>query len=107
MRRPRSICLLAVLFIAASAAAQTKASPVPHKHVFERLPETTSSSEARRQFEAGMQNLEELRTADALQNLRAATKADSQFAQAYILIAHFSRDPEEQKNSRSAAERLA
>jgi tetratricopeptide (TPR) repeat protein len=107
MRRPRSICLLAVLFIAASAAAQTKAAPVHHKHVFERLPETTSSSEARRQFEAGMQNLEELRTADALQNLRAATKADSQFAQAYILIAHFSRDPEEQKNSRSAAERLA
>jgi tetratricopeptide (TPR) repeat protein len=107
MRRLRSICLLAVLFIAASAAAQNKAAAMAHKPFNQRLPLTTSSSEARRQFEAGMQNLEELRTSDGLQNLRSATKADSQFAQAFMLLAHFTRDPEEQKSARSAAERLA
>jgi tetratricopeptide (TPR) repeat protein len=112
MHRQRSICLLAFLLlvhlsVVLPAPAQMRTAAAPHSHAHAQLPLTTSSSEARRQFLAGMQNLEELRTADALQNLRAATKADSQFAQAFILIAHFTRDPEEQKNARSTAERLA
>jgi tetratricopeptide (TPR) repeat protein len=112
MHRLRSHCLLAFRLLAflslmMSAAAQMRTAVTPHSRSRERLPMTTSSSEARRQFLEGMQNVEELRTADALQNLRAATKADPQFAQAYILMAHFTRDPEEQKNARSTAERLS
>ena len=107
MHRHRSNCLLAFLLLVVSAAAQIKAAAAPNSRVRERIPLTTSSAEARRQFQSAMQNLEELRTADGLQNLRAATKADPQFAQAYMLLAHFTRDPEEQKSARSDAERLA
>src|SRR5262249_39183432 len=72
-----------------------------------RIPITTSSKSARRHFESAMMNLEEIRTKEALQGLRAATKADPNFGQAFIMIAHVSRDPEEQARARATAESLA
>jgi len=107
MRRLRCACLLVLLSFVSSTGAQTEPAGMAHRNVYRRLPVTTSSAEARKQFETAMRNLEELRSAEALENLRAATRADSHFAQAFILIAHLTRDPEEQSTARAAAERLA
>lgn len=70
------------------------------------LPVTTASPAARKEFERAMLDLESLRRADALNDLRATVKRDPKFAQAYILISHLSHDPDEQVSSRQRAEQL-
>ncbi|HKD03843.1 MAG TPA: tetratricopeptide repeat protein [Terriglobales bacterium] len=72
-----------------------------------RLPVTTSSALARKHFEKGMQALEYLRRAEAVEDLRTAVTADPNFAQALILISHLSQDPAEQQETRTRAQRLA
>jgi tetratricopeptide (TPR) repeat protein len=71
------------------------------------LPVTTTSPAARKEFERAMLNLEALRRADALNDLRASIKRDPKFAQAQILISHLTHDPDEQVSARSRAEQLA
>jgi tetratricopeptide (TPR) repeat protein len=71
------------------------------------LPVTTTSAAARKKFEHAMGDLEKLRRADALEDLRAAVKHDPKFAQAYILISQLTHDPVEQVSARSRAEELA
>src|SRR4029077_13621726 len=68
---------------------------------------TTASSLARTDFEAAMQNFEQYRLNESLQFLRAATKSDTHFAQAFIMIAKISKDPAEQAEARQQARRLA
>jgi tetratricopeptide (TPR) repeat protein len=58
-------------------------------------------------FEAAMENLEQLRRADALDELRRAVKRDPQFAQAWILLSHLTEDPDEEAHARRRAEQLA
>jgi len=106
MRHLQCACLLVVSAIVVSAGAQTRPRTA-HANAIKRIPVTTSSKHARRHFEVAMRNLEEIRTTEALRELRAATKADPNFAQAYIMIAHVSRDPEEQARTRETAEGLA
>jgi len=53
-----------------------------------------------------MQNLEYIRRDEALQDLREATKADPNFAQALILISHLTHDPEEQRTTRTRAQKV-
>ena len=71
------------------------------------LPVTTSSAAARQQFERAMVDLEALRRADAVNDLRATVKRDPKFAQAYILLSHLTHDPDEQVAARLRAEQLA
>ncbi|HEY7097896.1 MAG TPA: tetratricopeptide repeat protein [Terriglobales bacterium] len=106
MRHLQCACLLVVSAIVVSAGAQARPG-IAHANAIKRIPITTSSKSARRHFESAMMNLEEIRTKEALQGLRAATKADPNFGQAFIMIAHVSRDPEEQARARATAESLA
>src|SRR5207244_261128 len=89
--------------------AEMKSHPAGsvHKNASANLPVTTSSATARRHFEQAMQNLEYVRRIDALNDLRAATKADPKFVQALILTSHESRDPGEQEATRTRAKQLA
>ena len=103
----RWTALLLVLLCAAAFASDAKphrAKPVLKSVT---LPVTTSSPSARAQFEHAMVQLELLRRADALDDLRNAVKRDPKFAQAYILISHLAHDPNEQLATRSRAEQLA
>ncbi len=68
------------------------------------LPVTTHSAQARKMFEHGVEKMEYLRRAEALESLRAAVKADPKFVQAHILISHLSRDAGEQQTSLARAE---
>ncbi len=72
-----------------------------------KLPVTTSSAQARNCFEKAMREFEEYRTPETLQDLRAATKADPDFAQALILISRMSPDPGEEASTRTRAKQLA
>jgi tetratricopeptide (TPR) repeat protein len=95
-----------LLFCAAAFASDAKrnhAKPSPHSST---LPVTTSSPAARKEFEHAMVDLEALRRADALNDLRAAIKRDPKFAQAQILISHLTHDPDEQGTSRTHALQL-
>jgi Flp pilus assembly protein TadD len=101
------ICLL--LMSCWSTVADSKTSPKRPAQVGngDQLPVTTSSSRARTDFEAAMQNFEQYRLDQTLQFLRAATKTDPKFAQAFIMIAKISKDPAEQAEARRQAKRLA
>ncbi len=70
------------------------------------LPVTTTSPASRKEFERAMVDLEALRRADALNDLRASIKRDPNFAQAHILISHLTHDPDEQVAARARAEQL-
>jgi Flp pilus assembly protein TadD len=70
------------------------------------LPVTTFSPAARQEFEHAMVDLEALRRADAVNDLRTTVKRDPKFAQAYILISHLTHDPDEQVSDRLRAEQL-
>ncbi|MGB7583863.1 MAG: tetratricopeptide repeat protein [Terriglobales bacterium] len=100
-----SVLLLSVLF----AFADGKTSPKQPAQVDagDQLPITTSSTRARVDFEAAMQDFEQYRLNESLQFLRAATKSDPKFAQAFIMIAKIGKDPAEQAEARQRAKRLA
>jgi len=97
--------LLLILCASLAAAAEPEGSNSSAKAAT--LPVTTKSASARHQFERAMVDLEALRRGDALNDLRAAVKRDPNFAQAYILIAHLTHDPEEQASARARAQQLA
>src|ERR1700719_2556656 len=82
-------------------------APSGRKNASGKLPVTTSSAQARNCFEKAMREFEEYRTPETLQDLRAATKADPDFAQALILISRMSPDPGEQARTRTRAKQLA
>jgi tetratricopeptide (TPR) repeat protein len=105
MRHLWCACLLAVLSSAGFASSHPAGSA--HKNVSANLPVTTASAMARKRFEKAMQSEEYLRRAEALEELRAATKADPRFAQALILLSHLTRDPAEQEATRVRAKQNA
>jgi len=107
MRRRWHACPLVLMCAVAFADAQSNSIGSAQKNVPNKLPVTTSSAQARNRLETAMQNVEELRVADALQDLRTAVKSDPNFAQAFILISHLSRDPGEQEKTRARAKQLA
>jgi tetratricopeptide (TPR) repeat protein len=105
----RRWCLYLLLFSSLAALADTKSNPAQprQKNVPTTLPVTTSSAQARASFEKAMREFEEYRIAETLQDLRAATKVDPNFAQAFILISRMSQDPAEQAATRKQAKLLA
>ena len=86
-----------------------KSSPTePRKnHTQKTLPVTTASAQARKSFEKAMREFEEYRIPETLQDLRAATKADPHFGQAFILISRMTTQPAEQAAARKQAKQLA
>ena len=98
-----------LLMFCAAAYATPNAKPHRAKATAKTvmLPVTTASSTARKEFEHAMVDLEALRRADALNDLRTAVKRDPKFAQAYILISYLTHDPDEQVATRSRADQLA
>jgi tetratricopeptide (TPR) repeat protein len=105
----RRCCLSLLLLSCSYGFADGKTSPKPVAQVGrgDQLPVTTSSTLARTDFEAAMQNFEQYRLNESLQFLRAATKSDPKFAQAFIMIAKISKDPSEQAEARQQAKQLA
>jgi tetratricopeptide (TPR) repeat protein len=95
------LSLVGVWSVSATAATGS------YKIISPTLPVTTSSAVARRHFEKGMRDLEYLRRAEAVEDLRAAVKVDANFAQAFILISHLSDDPAEQHQALVRAQQLA
>ena len=97
---------LVLMFCAAAFATNPKPHPKPVGKT-STLPVTTSSPAARKEFEHAMTDLEALRRADAVNDLRATVKRDTKFAQAYILLSHLTHDPDEQVSARIRAGQLA
>jgi len=89
------------------AGAKSKPAQPTLKNASVKLPVTTSSKEARKNFEKAMRAFEEYRIPETLQDLRAATKADPTFAQAFILISRMTADPAEQTATRARAKQLS
>jgi tetratricopeptide (TPR) repeat protein len=107
MRRRWCLYLLVFSSFMGLATAESKPARLAPKNVPATLPVTTSSAEARRTFEKAMRAFEEYRIPETLQDLRAATKADPNFAQAFILISRMTQDPAEQTAARTRAKQLA
>jgi tetratricopeptide (TPR) repeat protein len=107
MSRRWCVYLLVFSSLVALADAKSKLVQPLQKNVSIKLPVTTSSAQARKSFEKAMRNFEEYRVAGTLENLREATKADPNFAQALILISRMSSDPVEQATTRQRATQLA
>jgi tetratricopeptide (TPR) repeat protein len=105
----RHWCVYLLLFSSLVALADTKSAPSQPrpKSASAKLPVTTVSAQARNNFEKAMREFEEYRIPETLQDLRAATKADPNFAQAFILISRMSQDPAEQTVARKRAKQLA
>lgn len=105
----RRWCLYLLLFssLAGAASAESHSVQPKQKNASAKLPVNTSSAQARTSFEKAMQEFEEYRIPETLQDLRAATKADPNFAQAFILISRMSPDPAEQAAARKRATQLA
>lgn len=98
---------LVLMFCAAAFATNPKPYHPRPAAKTSTLPVTTSSPAARKEFEHAMKDLEALRRADAVNDLRATVKRDTKFAQAYILLSHLTHDPDEQVSTRIRAEQLA
>ncbi|HXR15669.1 MAG TPA: tetratricopeptide repeat protein [Terriglobales bacterium] len=105
----RRWCVYLLMFSSLAAWAGAKSNPVQpgQKSASTKLPITTSSAQARISFEKSMRDFEEYRVPETLQDLRAATKADPNFAQAFILLSRMSPDPAEQAATRTRAKQLA
>jgi tetratricopeptide (TPR) repeat protein len=105
----RRWCLYLLVFSSLTASANTKSSTAlsSQKGAPAKLPVTTSSAQARSTFEKAMREFEQYRIPETLQDLRAATKADPDFAQAFILLSYLSPDPQEQSTVRTRSKQLA
>jgi tetratricopeptide (TPR) repeat protein len=107
MLRRWCVYLLVFSSLIGLAGATSKLAQPTQKNAPTKLPVTTSSTQARNSFEKAMREFEEYRIPETLQDLRAATKADPNFAQAFILISRMSPDPSEQAATRKRAKQLA
>src|SRR5579872_2435252 len=93
-------------FVVLAGAKSDPALPGP-KNASSKFPVTTVSPRARISFEKAMREFEEYRIPEMLQDLRAATKSDPDFAQALILISRTTSDPSEQQATRKRAKQAA
>jgi tetratricopeptide (TPR) repeat protein len=106
MLRRRGVYLLVFWSLMGFAGATFKPAQLTQKNAPTKLPVTTSSAEARKSFEKAMREFEQYRIPETLQDLRAATKADPNFAQAFILISRMTADPAEQTATCKRAKQL-
>jgi len=107
MRRCRIGLMLFLTSLAAfTADAKANATIPSPKYAAAMLPVSTRSPRARKLFEHAMKNMEFIRQAEALDDLRNASRADPTFAQSLIMICHLSSEPEEQISSCKRAMQL-
>lgn len=106
LRRWRLYLLVFSSLVGLSGAKSDPSQPA-QKNASSKLPVTTTSAQARKSFEKAMREFEEYRYPETLQDLREATKADPNFAQAFILISRMSTHPAEQAATRKRAKQLA
>ena len=93
--------LLAICVAMCAGGARAADGNAPAK-----LPVTTSSPAAARYFESAMVHYENHRWNLALNDWNEATKADPNFAQAYVWICFTTADPAEEARDRAKAESL-
>lgn len=112
-QRPALVLVLIAAFACGSAHAQTKKhiaaqptnSPAPKSDT---VPVMTSSQKAREDYELGVMQSEELLfTAEGLNYVREAVKADPYFALGHATVAFFSDDPVEGERERALATQYA
>ncbi|HYL45799.1 MAG TPA: hypothetical protein VEU52_02120 [Candidatus Limnocylindrales bacterium] len=83
------------------SAAKKSALPAPTS---EKVPVTTSSGEAREDYDLGMMNREDLLyIEDGVDFMREAVKKDPHFALGHAALAYFSPDPKESRTERRLA----
>jgi tetratricopeptide (TPR) repeat protein len=107
----RLLCLVLVLSLPIAGFAATKkkdkkakaAEPV----VSTTLPVTTKSLAARKAFEQGVTDYENLKVPESLDEWRKATKLDPDFALAYAFLSRVSGDPAEKAGSIAKAKASA
>ena len=107
MRGPGFAVALFLLCGAAIASDVKSPHALPQKTISKRVPVTTSSPQARMIFDQAMVTFERFRINETLEYLRAATRKDPAFAQAFILISELTSSPEEQNQARGKAKSLA
>jgi tetratricopeptide (TPR) repeat protein len=110
-RRTLQAALLSLL--AVSFAVLPSGTPAQHstakksvlpKPTSQDVPVTTSSSEAREDYDMGLWQREDLLyTEDGVEFLRQAVKVDPHFALGHAALAYFSTDPKESHNERRLA----
>jgi tetratricopeptide (TPR) repeat protein len=103
----RRWCFYLLVFSCSTGFASANLAQANQKNASNKLPITTSSAQARVSFEKAMREFEQYRIPETLQDLRTATKADPNFAQAFILLSRVSPDPAEQSSARKRAKQLA
>jgi tetratricopeptide (TPR) repeat protein len=105
----RRWCVHLLLFSCWGVLVEAKSNPAQPrpKNAPTELPVTTVSAQARISFEKAMREFEEYRIPEMLQDLRAATKADPNFAHALILISRITTSPSEQEATRKRAKQAA
>ena len=107
MRGPGFAVVLVLVWVAAIASEVRSPHAFSQKTIPKRVPVTASSPQARMFFDQAMVSFERFRINETLESLRAATKKDPAFAQAFILISELTSDPEEQNRAREKAKSLA
>jgi tetratricopeptide (TPR) repeat protein len=91
-----------------AAAACLMALPTPQNSSQPKMvPASTSSADARVKFERGIAAIENLQLGPALDEFRAASKADGNFALAHLFVAYSTTEPAEESRELAAARRLA
>jgi tetratricopeptide (TPR) repeat protein len=102
------LSLLAAGFFSLPAVAPAQHSaakkPALPKPASQDVPITTSSSEAREDYDMGMWQREDLLyTEDGVEFFRQAVKVDPHFALGHAALAYFTTDPKESRNERRLA----
>jgi tetratricopeptide (TPR) repeat protein len=102
------LSLLAAAFVGLPAVAPAQHSTAKKSALAaptsEKVPVTTSSSEAREDYDLGMMNREDLLyIEDGVDFMREAVKKDPHFALGHAALAYFSTDPKESRNERRLA----
>jgi Flp pilus assembly protein TadD len=97
----------ALLLLCVATASASDANINKRRGDSTSLPITTSSVRARVLFQEAMKNIEYLRVADALDDLRSAVRKDPKFASGLIFISYLTKQPDEQTAARNRAKQLA
>jgi tetratricopeptide (TPR) repeat protein len=101
-----SLLVAGIIALPSGAPAQhaTAKKSAPSAPTSEKVPVTTSSGEAREDYDLGMMNREDLLyIEDGVDFMRAAVKKDPHFALGHAALAYFTTDPKESRNERRLA----
>lgn len=109
MRRACAVALVLLLSWSLPLLAAQKKSHVraTHRRPTGTLPVTTSSPQARKMFEQGMVDLENIQLERMEDDFRASVKKDPKFALGWLFVSYGATDPAEEAAARAKAKALA